>query len=136
MPGDHAFRCAVIDEDAGLDGLPAQHRLFAGRAGRAHGRSTGLAWAADGETLFYVTEDPDTKRPCRLWRRRRTGRHGDAGGGLRTAGIRHRAGFGARQSGHRAGMAIDWMTQNGFTGTLTNAGSVADAAVATGMVIQ
>ena len=40
------------------------------------------------------------------------------------------------RSGHRAGMAIDWMTNNGFTGKLINAGSVADAAVATGMVIQ
>ena len=40
------------------------------------------------------------------------------------------------RSGHRAGMAIDWMKQNGFTGNLINAGSVADAAVATGMVIQ
>ena len=40
------------------------------------------------------------------------------------------------RSGHRAGMAIDWMTQHGFTGKLYNAGSVADAAVATGMVIQ
>ena len=40
------------------------------------------------------------------------------------------------RSGHRAGLAIDWMTQHGFTGNLINAGSVADAAVATGMVIQ
>jgi len=40
------------------------------------------------------------------------------------------------RSGHRAGMAIDWMTNNGFTGNLINAGSVADAAVATGMIIQ
>jgi rhodanese-related sulfurtransferase len=40
------------------------------------------------------------------------------------------------RSGNRAGQAIDWMTQNGFTGKLINAGSVADAAVATGMVIQ
>jgi len=39
-------------------------------------------------------------------------------------------------SGNRAGQAITWMTQNGFTGKLINAGSVADAAVATGMVIQ
>ncbi|MFM6966321.1 MAG: rhodanese-like domain-containing protein [Rhodoluna sp.] len=39
-------------------------------------------------------------------------------------------------SGRRAGMAVDWMKQNGFTGNLVNAGSVADAAVATGMVIQ
>ena len=39
-------------------------------------------------------------------------------------------------SGNRAGQAIDWMKQNGFTGNLINAGSVADAAVATGMVIQ
>ncbi len=40
------------------------------------------------------------------------------------------------RSGHRAGLAIDWMKNNGFTGTLINAGSVADAAVATGMIIQ
>jgi phage shock protein E len=39
------------------------------------------------------------------------------------------------RSGNRAGKAIEWMTQNGFTGTLTNAGSVADAAVATGLAI-
>jgi phage shock protein E len=39
-------------------------------------------------------------------------------------------------SGNRAGQAIDWMTQNGFTGKLINAGSVADAAVATGMMIE
>jgi oligopeptidase B len=29
-----------------------------------------VAWAADGTTLFYVTDD-DAKRPHRLWRRRR-----------------------------------------------------------------
>jgi len=29
----------------------------------------GLAWAADSRTLFYVTEDPVTKRQYRLWRR-------------------------------------------------------------------
>jgi phage shock protein E len=40
------------------------------------------------------------------------------------------------RSGHRAGLAIDWMKNNGFTGILINAGSVADAAVATGMIIQ
>ena len=39
-------------------------------------------------------------------------------------------------SGNRAGQAITWMQQNGFTGKLYNAGSVADAAVATGMMIQ
>jgi phage shock protein E len=39
-------------------------------------------------------------------------------------------------SGNRAGQAITWMQQNGFTGNLINAGSVADAAVATGMIIQ
>ena len=39
-------------------------------------------------------------------------------------------------SGNRAGQAIDWMTENGFTGKLINAGSVADAAVATGMMIE
>lgn len=40
------------------------------------------------------------------------------------------------RSGNRAGKAIEWMTANGFTGTLTNAGSLADAAVATGMMIE
>jgi phage shock protein E len=40
------------------------------------------------------------------------------------------------RSGNRAGAAIDWMTENGFTGTLTNAGSLADAAVATGLPIN
>jgi rhodanese-related sulfurtransferase len=39
------------------------------------------------------------------------------------------------RSGNRAGQAIEWMTQNGFTGTLTNAGSLADASGATGMAI-
>jgi rhodanese-related sulfurtransferase len=39
-------------------------------------------------------------------------------------------------SGNRAGQAIDWMTNHGFNGKLYNAGSVADAAVATGMMIQ
>jgi phage shock protein E len=39
-------------------------------------------------------------------------------------------------SGNRAGQAITWMQQNGFTGNLINAGSVADAAVATGLMIQ
>ena len=39
------------------------------------------------------------------------------------------------RSGNRARAAIEWMTENGFTGTLTNAGSVADAAVATGLAI-
>ncbi len=40
------------------------------------------------------------------------------------------------RTGHRAGLAIDWMKSHGFTGTLYNAGSIADAAVATGMVIM
>ena len=40
------------------------------------------------------------------------------------------------RSGNSAGSAIDWMTENGFTGTLTNAGSLADAAVATGLAIN
>ncbi len=40
------------------------------------------------------------------------------------------------RSGNRAGQAIEWMTENGFTGTLTNAGSLADAAVATGLAIH
>ncbi len=42
--------------------------------GRVHAdlaeRVTSLAWGADGETLFYVTEDPVTKRSDKLWRRR------------------------------------------------------------------
>ena len=40
------------------------------------------------------------------------------------------------RSGNRAGKAIEWMTANGFTGTLTNAGSLADAAVVTGLPIS
>ena len=40
------------------------------------------------------------------------------------------------RSGNRAGKAIEWMTANGFTGTLTNAGSVADAAVVTRLPIS
>ena len=39
------------------------------------------------------------------------------------------------RSGNRAGGAIDFMKQNGFTGTLTNAGSLSDAASATGLPI-
>ena len=40
------------------------------------------------------------------------------------------------RSGNRAGQAIEWMPANGFTGTLTNAGSLADAAVTTGLAIN
>ena len=40
------------------------------------------------------------------------------------------------RTGHRAGLAIDWMTQHGFTGKLINAGAIEDAAVATGLPIQ
>ncbi len=39
------------------------------------------------------------------------------------------------RSGNRAGGAIDYMKQNGFTGELTNAGSLSDAASATGLRI-
>ena len=39
------------------------------------------------------------------------------------------------RSGNRAGGAIDFMKQNGFTGTLTNAGSLDEAASATGLPI-
>ena len=39
------------------------------------------------------------------------------------------------RSGNRAGQAISYMQSNGFTGTLTNAGSVADAASTTGLPI-
>ena len=39
-------------------------------------------------------------------------------------------------SGRRAGLAITWMQQHGFTGKLYNAGSVADAAVATGLPLH
>jgi oligopeptidase B len=39
------------------------------------GRVSSVAWAADGETLFYVTDD-DAKRAHRLWRHRR-GESGD-----------------------------------------------------------
>ena len=42
--------------------------------GKVHGdlaeRVTGVVWAADGETLFYVTEDATTKRSDKLWRLR------------------------------------------------------------------
>lgn len=31
-------------------------------------RVTSVTWAADGETILYVTEDPVTKRPDTLWR--------------------------------------------------------------------
>ena len=39
------------------------------------------------------------------------------------------------RSGNRAGQAIEQMKAAGFTGTLTNAGSIADAATATGLKI-
>ena len=39
------------------------------------------------------------------------------------------------RSGNRAGQAISYMQENGFTGTLTNAGSVADASAATSIAI-
>ena len=39
------------------------------------------------------------------------------------------------RSGNRAGQAVDYMKGAGFTGTLINAGSVADASVATGLAI-
>ena len=39
------------------------------------------------------------------------------------------------RSGNRAGQAISYMQENGFTGTLTNAGSVDDAAAATSIAI-
>ena len=39
------------------------------------------------------------------------------------------------RSGNRAGQAISYMQENGFTGTLTNAGSVADASAATSISI-
>jgi rhodanese-related sulfurtransferase len=40
------------------------------------------------------------------------------------------------RSGNRAGQAIEFMKSAGFTGTLTNAGSLADAANATGLKIS
>ena len=40
------------------------------------------------------------------------------------------------RSGNRAGQAIEFMKSAGFTGTLTNAGSLADAANATGLEIK
>ena len=39
------------------------------------------------------------------------------------------------RSGNRAGKAIEYMKSAGFTGTLTNAGAIADAAKATGLAI-
>ncbi len=39
------------------------------------------------------------------------------------------------RSGNRAGKAIEFMKNNGFTGILTNAGAVADASALTGMAI-
>lgn len=38
-------------------------------------------------------------------------------------------------SGNRAGQAINYMQQDGFTGTLTNAGAIADASTATKLPI-
>lgn len=39
------------------------------------------------------------------------------------------------RSGNRAGQAVSYMQENGFTGTLTNAGSVADASAVTSIAI-
>ena len=39
------------------------------------------------------------------------------------------------RSGNRAGGAINFMKQNGFTGTLTNAGSLDEAASVTGLPV-
>jgi rhodanese-related sulfurtransferase len=39
------------------------------------------------------------------------------------------------RSGNRAGQAIEQMKSAGFTGTLTNGGSLADAATATGLKV-
>lgn len=39
------------------------------------------------------------------------------------------------RSGHRAGQAIDYMTESGFTGTLTNGGSVEAASSLTGLAL-
>lgn len=39
------------------------------------------------------------------------------------------------RSGNRAGGAIDFMKQNGFTGTLTNAGSLSEAQASTGLPV-
>ena len=39
------------------------------------------------------------------------------------------------RSGNRAGQAIDYMKENGFTGTLTNGGSVESASAETGLSI-
>ena len=39
------------------------------------------------------------------------------------------------RSGNRAGGAINFMKQNGFTGSLTNAGSLDEAASATGLPV-
>jgi rhodanese-related sulfurtransferase len=39
------------------------------------------------------------------------------------------------RSGNRAGQAIDFMRQNGFTGELVNGGSVANAAGQTGLAV-
>jgi oligopeptidase B len=51
-----------------------QYRLFVKelKSGAVRGplaeRVTSATWAADNRTLFYVTEDPVTKRPDTLWR--------------------------------------------------------------------
>ncbi|MEN9713681.1 MAG: hypothetical protein RLZZ164_345 [Actinomycetota bacterium] len=38
-------------------------------------------------------------------------------------------------SGRRAGLAVDYMTKDGFTGTVTNAGGIDDASAATKLAI-
>lgn len=39
------------------------------------------------------------------------------------------------RSGNRAGQAISWLQENGFTGELTNGGGLADAQALTGLAI-
>jgi oligopeptidase B len=66
---------AFTTDEAGF----RQYRLFVKNlsSGAVRGplaeRVTGVAWAADASMLFYVTEDPVTKRSDTLWRRPRGG---------------------------------------------------------------
>jgi len=63
--GFREYTLRVRDLRRGEDGTEAIERV------------SSVAWAADGVTLFYVTDD-DAKRPYRLWRHRR----GEAGATL------------------------------------------------------
>ena len=75
LVSDDARSLAFTTDEAGY----RQYRLFVKdlATGKVRGplaeRVTAVAWAADSSTLFFVTEDPLTKRSDTLWRLPRSG---------------------------------------------------------------